>query len=317
MRMVRKKASLRNICRNLPSSADVFSTIVTMVGDGMYVTDDMGNIVMVNRALCAMTGYTEHELVGMYAPELYPAPDDPGLPATVSRENITREYREIFERFYTCTSPLSTYRCYLKKKDGTIFPVEMTITNISLPPGITSGIIACIRDITERRRYEEELIQARDALARARDELEEKVKERTRSLEETNTALRVLLKTREEDRAALEQSMVFHVKELVQPYLEKLKKSPLQNLQKTYVSLIEASLNRFVSPFINSTKQYGLTPTEIQIADLIKQGKTTKEIAQIMNCSPRTVDSHRDKIRKKLGIKNQRINLGAFLISIA
>ncbi len=302
--------------RNIPASPDFFSTIVNMIGDGVYVTDDAGTIVMVNRSLCAMTGYAERELIGMYAPELYPSPDDPGLPPTVSRKAIERDYQEIFEGFYARHGAQSAYHAYLKKKDGTVFPIEMTITNITLSSQITSGIIACVRDVTERKEWEEEMIRARDALARARDELEQKVKERTRSLEETNTALRVLLKAREEDRAALEKSMLFHVRELVQPYIDKLKRSPLQELQKTYLSLIESSLNRFVSPFVTSTKQYGLTPTEIQIADLIKQGKTTKEIAQIMNCSPRTVDGHRDKIRRKLGIKNQRINLGAFLLSL-
>lgn len=309
LHMRRKKASIRTTRRNIPPSPDFFSTIVNMVGDGMYVTDDVGNIVMVNRALCAMTGYTDRELVGMYAPDLYPSPDDPGLPARVSRETITREYQEIFERFYSCSGPLSTYRSYLKKKDGTVFPIEMTITNVYLPPRFTAGIIACARDISERKQYEAALIQARD-------ELEQKVRERTSSLEETNTALRVLLKAREEDRAALEQNMLFHVRDLVQPYIDQLKRTPLQESQKTLLTLIETNLHQFVSPFIHSTKQYGLTPTELQVSDLIKQGKTTKEIAAILNCSCRTIDGHRDNIRKKIGIKNQRINLGAFLLSL-
>jgi len=311
-----KRTPARAEHREPPAPDDFSSTIVNMIGDGMYVTDDMGAIVMVNRALCAMTGYTEKELIGMYAPELYPAPDDPSLPTTISREAISRDYHEIFESFYARGQRLSTYLAYVKRKDKVIFPVEMTITNICVPPRISLGIIACIRDITERKQYEEKLRQARDALEQARDELAQKVQERTRSLEETNTALRVLLKAREEDRMIIEKNMLVQIKELVQPYIDKLKQSCLPEPCKTYLELIEANLNRFVSSLIQATHQYGFTPTELQIADLIKQGKTTKEIAELLTCSPRTIDGHRNNIRKKLGIQNKHINLAAFLLSL-
>ncbi len=59
-----------------------------------------------------------------------------------------------------------------------------------------------------------------------------------------------------------------------------------------------------------------LTPTEIQTANLIKQGKTSKEIAELVNLSTRTVEFHRDNIRKKMGVKNKKVTLRTHFLSI-
>jgi DNA-binding CsgD family transcriptional regulator len=73
-----------------------------------------------------------------------------------------------------------------------------------------------------------------------------------------------------------------------------------------------------MSPFAQSlTSVYpGPTPTEIQVANLIKQGKTTKDIVELSNLSPRTIEFHRDNIRTKLRIKNKKINLRSYLLSL-
>lgn len=153
---------------------------------------------------------------------------------------------------------------------------------------------------------------------RTQDELEKRVKERTINLEETNTALRVLLKRRYEDKAAIEEKVLLNVKELVLPYLEKLKKSRLDERQKSYLNIMESNLNDIVGPFVRklSSRYLNLTPTEIRTANFIRQGKTTREIAEVLNLSPRTIDTHRDNIRKKLGIKDRKINLRTYLLSI-
>ncbi len=142
---------------------------------------------------------------------------------------------------------------------------------------------------------------------------------KTRSLEEANTALKVLLKHREEDKAALEEQVLTNVRKLIFPYLENLKHLQLNEQQAAQINIIEENLKNIVSPFLhNLTSSYlELTPREIQIANLVKEGKTTKEITDILNISATAVDFHRKNLRAKFGIKNKTTNLMAFLSSLA
>jgi DNA-binding CsgD family transcriptional regulator len=168
-----------------------------------------------------------------------------------------------------------------------------------------------MRDITERK-YAEKKLQT------AHKELEQKVKERTASLEELNAALKVLLKKRDEDKVELEDKILFNMKELIDPVLEKLEKSRLDERQKTLLGILGTNLNDIVSPFVQgvSIKNLRLTPTEIQVANLIKQGKSTKEIAGLLYSSESAIIFHRHNIRKKLGLISQKINLRSFLQTI-
>lgn len=176
--------------------------------------------------------------------------------------------------------------------------------------GKITGIIETVLDITERK-------QAEEALLKAKNELEEKVRERTLSLEEANTALRVLLKGRDEDKKALEKNMLYNINELVMPYIDKLCETRLSERQTVYLDIIRSNLKDIVSPIMQefSVKYLKLTPMEIQVANLIRLGKTTKEIAELSNLSPRTIECHRDNIRKKIGISNKKINLRTYLLS--
>ncbi len=162
-------------------------------------------------------------------------------------------------------------------------------------------------DITQYRQTEE-------ALKTREKELEKK----TGNLEEVNTALRVLLERREKDKIEIEDKVLLNVKELIEPYLEKLMNSGLNKNQETYASIMKSNLNDIISPFIYraSSKYLKLTPTEIQVANLIKQGRRTKEIAALFNLSVRTIKFHRENIRKKIGIKNSKANLRTHLISL-
>ena len=151
-----------------------------------------------------------------------------------------------------------------------------------------------------------------------RKNMEEELETRAKNLEEVNTALKILLKRIDEDKTEMEENMLSNVKELIMPYLEKLKNSRMDERQNAYAGLLESNLNDIISPFSRklSSKYLNLTSTEIQVANLVKQDKTTKEIAGLLNSSCRAVEVHRGNIRKKLGIRWKKENLRTHLLSI-
>ena len=129
--------------------------------------------------------------------------------------------------------------------------------------------------------------------------------------------MKVLLKQREDDKKELGESVLSNVKELIAPYVERLNKSKLDTNQNTLVNILESNLSNIISPFISkvSSKYVNFTPMEIRVANLVKDGKTNKEIADLLFLSKNTILFHRHNIRSKLGLKNKKINLRSHLLS--
>jgi DNA-binding CsgD family transcriptional regulator/PAS domain-containing protein len=209
------------------------------------------------------------------------------------------------------------------------------------------GLIHITRDITKRKQLEKMLIKQRDELElhftertvelietnkalvaeidhriKTEENLRFTEKElivHLRELKEANTALKVLLEHREKDKLEFENNILSNVKHLIMPYLTKLKKNRAMSEELAYLNILESNLNDMVSPFSSklSSDYLGFSPKEIQIADLIRDGKQDKDIAEILNISLETVKTHRKNIRKKLGIYSKRTNLRSYLLSFS
>ncbi|MBU3917933.1 PAS domain S-box protein [bacterium] len=164
----------------------------------------------------------------------------------------------------------------------------------------------------------QEEIAERKRSAEALSQREKELEAQSWHLKDVNSTLRVLLKQRDEDKKELEESILSNVKELVSPYIEDLKNTRTDPNQKTLVQLIEVSLDKIVSPFNKklSSRFINLTPMEIKVINMIKEGQTNKEIASLFRVSENTINFHRYNIRTKLGIRNKKINLRSFLMSI-
>jgi len=180
------------------------------------------------------------------------------------------------------------------------------------------AIVLVTKDITGKK-------AAENALKAACDQMEHEVRRRTaqldyksRHLEEAITALRLMLKAREEDRHELGQKVISNARRLVLPYIEKLKGSSLSAAQFEWLRILSANVDEIISPFAAtlSAGHISLTPREIQTANLVKNGKTNKEIAELLGVSLRAVEFHRENIRKKLGLKHKKTNLRSHLMSL-
>jgi len=170
------------------------------------------------------------------------------------------------------------------------------------------GVVAFVRDVTRVSLVEE-------ALRNREKELERK----TAGLEEMNTALEVLLKKRSKDKRALEEEIHFTIREMIHPWIGKLKGSRLGDRQMAYLEVVESNLNTIARPLVKTAPSYQLqlTPSEIEIANLIREGKTNKEIADILSLSVKTIETHRKNIRRKLGITHSKTNLRTLLSASA
>lgn len=162
-------------------------------------------------------------------------------------------------------------------------------------------------DIAERKQVEREL--------RAR---EKELQRRAVKLEAFNITLRTLMEQREADRKEIEQRILTNIDDLIMPCVERLKGTALTKQAQVHVQHLQENLRALTSPFLSRIKAHAhLTVTEVQIADYIKKGKSSKQIGAIMRLSPGTVDFHRNRIRKKLNLRGKKVSLQEFLMNQA
>jgi DNA-binding NarL/FixJ family response regulator len=147
---------------------------------------------------------------------------------------------------------------------------------------------------------------------------EAELKTQSGHLEEANIALKVVLKQMEEKKREDKENILTNLKQGVIPYLNRFKKGALSTNQMILVDIVEKNLNNIASPLVSklSSTFLNLTPMEIRIATLIKEGLMNKEITELLGTSLNTVSSHRFRIRSKLGLKKKGTNLRSYLLSL-
>jgi len=173
--------------------------------------------------------------------------------------------------------------------------------------GVPDYVLGISVEITERKMNFDHLMEK---------ELE--LESNNQELSELNVTLKVLIEQKERDRLELEQKVLSTIKLLVEPYVEKLDNICSKPKQKTYLEHIKKNLNECILPYANrlSSKSMNFSLSEIQVIDFVKNGRTNKEISELMNLSVDTVAAHRQNIRKKFGISNTKTNLRVFLKSL-
>ena len=269
----------------LLASEKRYRTVADFTYDWEYWIAPDGNILYISPSCERITGYPPDEFVR-----------NPSL----LHEIIHPDDRDAFSRHLT-ESRFHMEVCHLDfriaRRDGEHRWIGHCCRPVSDSRKNYLGRRCSNRDITYQKKIEIDL-------SRQRRELIEK----TISQEKANEALKALLDQREIEKKSIEQNMVTNLKRFVFPYLADLDRQKIGNDAKTYVKIIRTNIEQLLSPASKSLSSayLDLTPTEIKVADLIRQGESTKSIAAILNTSISTVEKHRNKIRKKLNLLKKR-----------
>ncbi len=263
--------------------------------EGIFQASPEGRYLSMNPAFLRMFGYSSEEdmkaAISDLGSQIYVHPD--------ARPQVTELLVE--------TGRVEGFETQVYRRDGSTMWVSCNVRLVRDATGAPSYCEGTVQEITWRK-------EAESMLRQREQELEAKSLE----LEEINTALRVLLKRREEDQKEFGAIILANLKELVFPYLEKLGKSSLDEQQRTCLKVLTAHLEELRAPFLRDLEcvSASLSRTERQIAVLIKDGHRNKEIAALLGISVNTVLTHRYHLRTKLGLKQKKVNLVSYLKSI-
>ena len=270
-------------------------TILNSLSAHIAIIDETGMIIETNRAWQAFARENEvdvrPDMVNINYLEICDAADDsPGRAVAKGiRQVIQREIDE-FVMDYPCHSPGHQRWFYMRaiRASGSD-PLRVVISH----ENITQLKLAELK--IKQREQELEIKSAR--------------------LEEANAALRAILRQRDEDIKEMEQTFFSNLKFTVLPYIDRLKDIMPDHSGRELIRLVEAELNQIASPFLRrlAAVEKILTPQEMKIASLIKEDKSSKQIADLLNLSLATVNFHRRNLRDKLGLKNQGGNLSSYL----
>jgi PAS domain S-box-containing protein len=285
------------LSKALQDSQEALRSLLNATNETLLLIDTKGIILIANETIAQVLGKTVQELIGTFILDYFP-PD------------VADHRKQQIGKVVLNGKPIQ----FEDKRAGRYF--DIYANPVFDKEEKVSKIAIFARDITKHKNTEEELNKSRDHLEQLIAERTAELKAQFINMQELNTTLKVLLRQREEDKKEMEEQFVSSVKYLIMPYIEKIKNSRLDSRQRSYLSTMETNLNEIVGPFISTVQQLNLSPREIQVASYIKDGKTTKEIAEIMGVAASSVDSYRNSIRFKLGLNRKKTNLQSYFQSL-
>ena len=277
--------------------------------DGLWEFDLTTGKVHYDENWCRLFGYGKKTSAEVLTPWVEMVHPDEKAAAVLQLESLQQGRHERYGGEFRMRNAQASYQ----------WVASRAIVAARDSAGKPSRIVGIHRDISATMAWEESQYLIKKNLEKKVAACNRLLQIEREKVEDTNTTLEVLLEKRDQDRAEIEEQLLANVKQLTAPLLEKLRRTKLDTAQEQLVKIIQANLEEITAPFINrlSSKHLNLTPMELQVANHVKQGRSTKEIAAMLHLAPETINVHRKNIRKKLGIRNKHINLRTLLASLS
>jgi PAS domain S-box-containing protein len=181
---------------------------------------------------------------------------------------------------------------------------ECVVSAELLEIGQKPCILAVTRDVTLQNQRELKLRELEETLHREQVDFVRK-----------NVALNEVLQHLEEKKELYRHEISSKLENLLRPMLRKLRDTG--RLERRDVDVLERGIQNAFGADINDYKNNieKLTPRELDILEMIRQGRSSKQIAEALDLSSQTVHKHRQSIRRKLQIDHREINLATYLRS--
>lgn len=260
--------------------------------------------IFVNQHMCQATGYTHQEMLNLN-------------PAALLIPESRALFRDRMQRIAKGQPVTDSIQFQIKTKDGRTEWGDFYIRHRCDEKGriVAADVVAHLATASKKR--QEELVQYGRTLEALVEERTAQLHQQSARLGELNAAMRVLLTQREAEYLKIKETIRRDLQKLIEPYLLDMEKSDLSAHQQHLVDLIRLNLEEIAdTPILEVGEAFlNLTPKEMQIANLIRKGQATKEIALSLGVSPRTVEAYRHLIRRKLGLKGRKVNLCTYLSS--
>jgi PAS domain S-box-containing protein len=293
--------------REWEQSLDSISHLIAIV-------DKQRRIIRCNKAMARSLGVQPQQAIGMTCCEAFH--DGPFGEENCPHSKCMADETEYSAEFFS------------KKLSATLL---VSVAPFYDPAGRLIGALHVARDISEMKEEEQALRDHQAKLSQYSEALATELEERTGELaqargeletysediEKNSEALRMLIQGIEQRERDLQKKAAANVKLCIKPLIDQLKAQNLPESNRFLVESLENQMGNIFSSFGRSLVQIShlLTPREMQICELIQSGLTSKQIGGVLGVSTETVNAHRVRVRKKLGLDTSRENLASWLRS--
>jgi DNA-binding NarL/FixJ family response regulator/PAS domain-containing protein len=275
--------SLKQANRVLTMEKCMYENIIDSISELVFVIDTNGSVLEANRAA---RQYFQDDPAGAPIWELL------GLEGR-SMEAVLAKYLPNAPREISLHDAVYFSCMFIRLKE------------VSLS---SDGYLAVLKDISW-------LVRQREILEATVAERTAALKQEKTQLQEMNVTLRTVMKSVDKEREAFQASVADVVRTTMLPALNTMRKEPSESIRSSYLDILEDQLLKLTQSgeHDHHALLLKLTPTEMKVCQFIQAGAATKEIAEALNLSVVTIQTHRRNIRRKLDLQNRNVNLYTFL----